>query len=203
MRGFFFNYMKQALINISVQRLTNNIPLDLPAVVFGLNDFYSGYFDNIQRQLIQGLKIQSVTFGDPTISGTQTDFVCIRYNLPPHGFDKIYIRCNEIPYSSLLTSTSFNNFNILNIGYTVSDMNLASKQFIQNVVIQNVSLFGRQTLDSYTPNQFRNDMVKLNDFIELPVNMKIDADKSFNTKMVYSGIPLSSQTMNLSLTIVK
>ena len=82
-------------------------------------------------------------------------------------------------------------------------MNLSSKQFIQNVVIQNVSLFGRQTLDSYTPNQFRNDKIKLNDFIELPVNMKIDADKSFNTKMVYSGIGASSQTMNLSLTIKK
>lgn len=195
--------MKKALINISVKRLTNNIPTNLPAVVFGLNDFYSGYFDNIQRQLTQGLKIQSVTFGDPTIVGTETDFVCIRYYLAPHGFDKIYIRCNEIPYSSLLTSTNYNHFNITSVGYTLSDMNLASKQFIQNVTIQNVSLFGRQTLDTYTPNQFRNDMIKLNDFIELPVNMKINADKSFNTSMVYSGIGASSQTINLSLTIVQ
>lgn len=184
----------RALINISIERLTNNINADLPAPVFGLNDFWNSYFDNIQRQLPYDIELKDVSFLKQSVR---------LWYKGPGGDDYLLISCNEIGYPSLLSSTAFNEFEIENIGYTISKMNLASKQFIQKVNISNISLFGKTIIDSYTPNQYRNDTVKLNDFIDIPLKQKINADRCFNTKIVYSGIPLSSHSINLSLTIKK
>lgn len=194
-----------ALINIQVTRTSNFIPYELPYVIFGLNDFYSGYYETIIRQIANNtiLKLVSVTIGDPSILNSPQNFVCIKYKTF-HGTDNIYITCNEIAYPSLLTSTMFNNFEIDEMNYTISKSNLIPFQFLQKINIQKISLFGKEIIDSYTPNQFRSDLVKLNDFITLPIKQKITAETNFSQKMVNDGGGGGSQyTISYSLNIKK
>lgn len=196
----------RALININIKRLTFDIPFDLPAPIFGLNDFKSNYRDTVKGTLPQGCILKSATVGDPDSPTLGNEFVCLTYfytyGFPPTDVeDKIYISCNEIPYSSLLYSTASSNFEVEKIGYQLTD-NISSRQLNQRINLTDISLFGKKIVDSYTPNQFRTDMVKLNDFIEIPVKQKITADTNFGLSFT-KQVSLTEKQFSVSLHVKK
>lgn len=183
--------MKQALINISVFRQQANINKNLPIVLFCATDFFSGYSQSLKNVLNDNSLIYSV-INQPRLSGSSIRF---RYS---NGVvtDDLFVSSNEIPVTTLTMNSIIKNFELKSIDMTISD-ETKTLQYLQNIYFFNSDLFGKSITDSFTPNQYRNDLLKFNNNINIPINKKIDASKG----LLLNVIPQANFTVNFSLTI--
>lgn len=183
--------MKQALINISVFRQQANINKNLPIVLFCATDFFSGYSQSLKNVLNDNSLIYSV-INQPRLTGSSIRF---RYS---NGIvtDDLFVSSNEIPVTTLTMNSIIKNFELKSIDMTISD-ETKTLQYLQNIYFFNSDLFGKSITDSFTPNQYRNDLLKFNNNINIPINKKIDASKG----LLLNVIPQANFTVNFSLTI--
>lgn len=184
--------MKQALINISIQRQSTNVNKNLPVVLFYANDYLSGY-----AQSLKGLIPNGVTFIGAT-SEINSGNVKFRFqDNVTLGYDNLIVSCNEIPMVTLLQNSITNPFKIKNLGYQLNDTSLIPYQYLQNIEFFKGGVFGKTIGDSITPNQYRGDMFKLDDFIDIPLNYEVNGQIGINTFLT----PKNTFTLNLSLQI--
>lgn len=189
MRGFFFTYMKQGLINISIQRLSSNISQNLPVVLFNANDFLSGYVQSLKGLIPTNIAVTSQT------ELNNTGNILFRYQLGVN-VDRLIASCNEIPLTTLVQNTYTNKMKINNLEYSLNDVSYAPRQYLQKINLINGGIFGKKISDSFTPNMYRNNMNKLEDSINIPLNLDITPSNGLALFMISDA-----QTINLSLTI--
>lgn len=176
------------LINIGIQRQTSNINQPLPVVLFNANDFLSGY-----AQSLKGLIPSNVT----TIAENEanTGNIKFRYQLGVQ-VDNLIASCNEIPMTTLVQNTYTNKLKIINLEYNLNDVSFAARQYLQKINLINGSILGKKTFDSFTPNMYRNDLQKLDDTINIPLNLQITPSNGIALFMISDAL-----SINLSLTI--
>lgn len=176
------------LINIGIERRTSNINQNLPVVLFNANDFLSGY-----AQSLKGLIPSSVT----TIAENETNTGNIKFRYQ-NGIqvDNLFVSCNEIPMTTLVQNTYTNKIKIKNLEYNLNDVSFAPRQYLQKLFLINGGIFGKKTIDSFTPNMYRNDMQKINDSIDIPLNLEITPSNGIAVFMTSDSL-----SINLSLTI--
>ena len=188
MRGFFFNIMI-GLINIGIQRLSSNINQNLPVVLFNANDFLSGYAQSLRGLIPTDIVVTSQT------ELNNTGNILFRYQLGVN-VDRLVASCNEIPLTTLVQNTYTNKMKIKNLEYNLNDFSFAPRQYLQKINLITGGIFGKKVTDSFTPNMYRNDMQKIEDSINIPLNLDITPNNGLALFMFSS-----SQTINLSLTI--
>jgi hypothetical protein len=185
--------MKQALINISIERLTTNINAPLTAVLFCGNDYFSKYAYSLRGFLTSFVSVKDVT-NILSNSGPTGNLLFEFQDLNTGLQDDIAVICNEIPLITLITNSISKPFKINNLGYNLNN-STQTAQYREKVSLLDISNFGKKIKDSFTPNQFRMDMSKLNDTIDIPVNYKVEA----HTGLAFNFI--GANKINLSLTI--
>ncbi len=188
MRGFFFKYMSQALININIQRQSGNINGGLPVVLFNACDFLSGYAQSLKGLLNSGILPISA------LNDANTGSIKYRYQSGLQ-FDNLVASCNEIPLITLLQNTYTNKIKIKNLEYSLDDFTTANRQYLQKIYFIEGGVFGKKIADTITPNMYRNDTQKIQDSINIPLNLEVTAN---NGLVVFIADQLS---INLSLTI--
>ena len=187
--------MKQALFNIECLRQSNTINKPLPVVLFAGNDFFSGYSQSLKGILPQGIETTSVLNQSKGSNAVSTiRYVYVDPNLG--NTDVFFSSSFEIPITTLTTNAIQKPFYIKQINYTISDTT-KTLQYFQNINIISCDLFGKTVVDSFVPNMYRNDMLKFNDSIEIPVNIKIDG----NTGIAFNIIAENNFSVNLSFII--
>lgn len=187
--------MKQAIFNIECLRFSNTINKPLPVILFAGNDFFSGYSQSLKGILPNGIETTSVlnqSKGAGAVSSVRYVF-----NEPSTGNTDVFFTSSfEIPITTLAVNAINKPFYIKQINYTISDLT-KTRQFFQNINLINLDLFGKTITDSFVPNMYRNDMLKFNDSIEIPVNIKIDG----NTGLAINLLPENNFSVNLSFII--
>ena len=182
-----------AIINVEIKRITANINQTLPVVLFAGHDFFSGYVQSLKSLTPNGL-----SFLGANNEASEGSFIRFRYQVPPAGAsDTIRVRANEIPISTLVSNSVVKPFKIKSVNYTVSDLGTINRQFRQNIELFSLGLFGKNTTDSLTPNQFRFDTIKLEDNVNIPLDLTIDG----NTGIGINIIPEVNYSIFLSLFI--
>lgn len=195
MRGFFFSNMKQAIFNIECFRFSNTINKSLPVVLFAGCDFFSGYSQSLRGTLPNGIDVTSVLNQPKGIRPESS--VRFVYNEPSTGStDVFYTSANEIPITTLAVNGIQKPFYIKQINYTISDLT-KTRQFFEKINLIKLDLFGKTITDSFVPNMYRNDMLKFNESIEIPVNIKIDG----NSGLAINLLPEANFSVNLSFII--
>lgn len=184
--------MKQALINISIERTSTNVNANLPVVLFHGNDFLSGY-----AQSLKGLIPQNVNYIGST-NEINSGNVKFRFqDINTLGYDNLILSCNELPMTTLIQNSITKSFKIKSLGYQINDTSLIPYQNLLNIQFFKSDIFGKTIRDSFTPNQYRNDTDKLTDFIEIPLNYEINSNFGINTFLTKKNVI----TVNYSLVI--
>lgn len=180
--------MKQALINLNITRQSGNITGGLPVVLFNACDFLSGYIQSLKGILNSNIIPVSA------VNDANTGNIRFRYQVGAN-FDNLVASCNEIPLITLLQNTYNNKIKIKNLEYSLDDVTTAPRQYLEKIYFIEGGIFGKRILDSITPNMYRNDVQKLEDSINIPLNLDVTAN---NGLVVFLADQLS---INLSLTI--
>jgi hypothetical protein len=176
------------LINIGIERRTSNINQPLPVILFNANDYLSGY-----AQSLKGLIPSSIiTSAENEVN---TGSILFRYQLGA-DVDRLVASCNEIPLTTLVQNTYTNKIKIINLEYNLNDVSFAPRQYLQKINLINGGVLGKKISDSFTPNMYRNDVQKIQDSINIPLNLDITPSNGLG--LFITSDPLS---INLSLTI--
>lgn len=184
--------MKQALINIAVERTSTNINKVLPLTLFHGNDFLSGYAQSLRGLVPNGVELLSVS------NEVSTGNVRFRFrDVVTLQIDDINLKCNELPMTTLIQNSIINPFYIKELGYQLDDTSLIPYQYLLNIEFFKGGVFGKSVTDSITPNQYRFDLQKLDDYIKIPLNYFVNGEIGINLFMT----PKNNFTLNLSLNI--
>lgn len=176
------------LINIGIERKTSNINQPLPVILFNANDFLSGY-----AQSLKGLIPSSIT----TIAENEVNTGNIKFRYQ-NGIqvDNLIASCNEIPLTTLVQNTYTNKIKIKNLEYNLNDVSFAPRQYLQKINLITGEILGKKITDSFTPNMYRNDVQKIQDSIDIPLNLDISPNNGLGLFMISDAL-----SINLSLTI--
>lgn len=184
--------MKNALINIGISRPTKNVNFSLPSVLFNGNDFNSGYVQSLKGLIPFG--VENLGAVNDAVNGN----IEFRFrDTATFLIDKLIVFCNEIPMTTLVQNTISKKIKINEILYQLDDTSLINAQYSQNIQLIESGIFGKKVNDSFTPNQYRSDMVKINDSITLPLNLEIGS----NNGLIVFMTSKSPFVLNLSLNI--
>jgi hypothetical protein len=176
------------LINIGIQRNSSNINQPLPVVLFNANDYLSGY-----AQSLKGLIPTSIS----TIAENEVNTGNVKFRYQQGIFvDFLIASCNEIPLTTLVQNTYTNKIKIKNLEYTLNDVSFAPRQYLQKINLINGGILGKKISDSFTPNMYRNDIQKIQDSIDIPLNLDITPSNGIAFFMMSDSL-----SINLSLTI--
>ena len=176
------------LINIGIQRVTGNINQNLPVILFNANDFLSGY-----AQSLKGLIPSNISADRQT--EVNTGSIKFRYQLGAQ-VDNLIASCNEIPMTTLVQNTYTNKIKIKNLEYNLNDVSFAPRQYLQKLNFIEGGILGKKITDSFTPNMYRSDLQKLDDSINIPLNLDITPSNGIALFMISDSL-----SINLSLTI--
>lgn len=184
--GKFASSNAVASFNMTVNRLTHTIHQTLP-VFIGASDLLSnGYREALAGYLPAGVTLSAVQYGTNAgapfatrVSFTFTEGV---------NTDKIEITCGTLPYPSFLAALNRNKMILSKLRINVPNVASASTQFSQNLTVYERTLFGKgatndiQISGEFTPNQFQNGIVDIDEPIELLSN------KGFIVPVIDAGI---------------
>lgn len=159
-----------AMFDILIERKTANIASNLPVPIFGALDFESDYTEILPASLPAGCTYVIEKTSDK--KGLK-----ITYTVGPNS-DIIEINCVQNAYNNLLRATQGSILQLEQNKLNISDVAEVA-QFAQKVQVVKNTLFGRDTNDSFTPNQFKTDMQNQNDIRVITQNFSIDAESSF------------------------
>lgn len=178
-----------AMFDLTITRNTADIPNDLPIPFFGALDYQSNYVEVISSYLPAGVSLYND--GDAPItlspSGKGLRFHFFKVVGGVNTFDTIDVECSQVPYVNLLRATQGSLINMQQNKMTISNVAIQS-QFSNSVYIYRNSLFGKDSTDSFTPNQFKSDLQNQNDIRTITTNYTVDQE----TSMVFLIKPVES-----------
>jgi hypothetical protein len=184
----------QSLINVQIARVGAQIDKPLPAILFCANDYYSGYQLALKNLVPLGVS----SAGAINTIDNEVSKSFIRFLFTETIFANVNeVRANEIPMATLNANSISNPFTIKQLDITTSNNAFLSEQFRQPVSIIKTGLFGKKIADTFTPSQYLNDMIKLNDYVSIPLDLKIDG----NIGLSFNVLPINNFKLFLSLTI--
>ena len=159
-----------AMFDINIERKTANIAADLPVPLFGALDFESDYTEILPS---------SLPAGTTYIVEKTADKKGLKFTYTQAGnVDIIEVNCVQNAYNNLLRATQGSILQLEQNKLNISDVAQVA-QFTRKVQVVKNTLFGRDTSDSFTPNQFKTDMQNQNDIRVITQNFSIDAESSF------------------------
>lgn len=159
-----------AMFDITITRKTANIAADLPAPLFGVLDKESDYSEILPQLLPVGCSYEIART-------TDRKGLKITYTLGLNS-DIIEITCAQVPYLNLLRASQGSVLRMEQNKMNISDVSVQS-QFRNKVQVTRNTIFGKDTNDSYTPNQFKSDMQNQNDIRTITANFNVDLETSF------------------------
>lgn len=159
-----------AMFDITITRKTATIAADLPAPLFGVLDKESDYSEILPQLLPVGCSYEIART-------TDRKGLKITYTLGVNS-DIIEITCAQVPYLNLLRASQGSVLRMEQNKMNISDVSVQS-QFRNKVQVTRNTIFGKDTNDSYTPNQFKSDMQNQNDIRTITANFNVDLETSF------------------------
>lgn len=165
-----------AMFDLTITRVTNTINADLPVPFFGALDYQSNYVEVISSYLPAGVSLYNDGAAPIEISpsGKGLRF----YFTQGLNVDTIDVECSQVPYVNLLRATQGSLINMQQNKMTISNVAIQA-QFSNSVYIYKNSLFGKDSTDSFTPNQFKSDLQNQNDIRTITTSYTIDQETSF------------------------
>lgn len=188
--------LSAATFDILIERESFNIPNTLPVVLFGALDRESDYVDIISPELASGITYTIAKTDDN--KGLKFTFTKTLVENP----DVVTIRCNETPYLNLLRASQGSIFKMQQNKLLISDVAFQS-QFSQKVQVVNRSMFGKNTYDTFTPNQYKSDLQNQNDIRTIDAIIDIDMQRSLLMNVAYKADYDSSFLVTLTSFIQK
>lgn len=182
---------------ITPATLNANLQVRLPWFLFGYNDSNSGF-----RGLINNNPVSTNdwTIGVPFIFGrdaetvgnltstvtsdfTRGDLVIPFTSALPGGgtttLATVVIRCTTVGYGTLLNSLVSDTFAINLIRYIVNDETATNlDQFSNDINLFGISLFGKITSDSYSPNASKTPEQEQRNIIDITIAQNMDKERA-------------------------
>lgn len=180
-----------AIFDITITRATANINASLPLPIFGVLDRESNYTEIINQDLPSGTVLTSITTSG---SGKGLTFTYTS----GLNVDTIDVECAQVPYVNILRASQTSLLKMQQNKLQISDVTKQT-QFSQKVGIVVNTIFGKNTSDSYTPNQFKSDLQNQNDIRTITTITDIDSE----TSMVFLVIPEASFSLTFTSYIQK
>lgn len=165
-----------AMFDITITRNSANIASALPIPIFGALDFESNYAEIISQDLPTGCVLTSIT---KTSTGKGLRFTYTS----GANVDTIDIECSQNPYVNLLRASQGSLLKFQQNKMQISDTTKQT-QFSQKVQVAVNTLFGKDTKDSFTPNQFKSDLQNQNDIRTITSVYDIDQETSLTFLMI-------------------
>lgn len=167
----------EAQVNFQIKRLTANIALDLPVVLFGPYDLASKYQQIIQQLLPPTVTLTGLDVGKIAGGELFADFV---FTAPGPLVDTIRVSCQEYAYPSFLEALKGSKFLMSNGRYSISDTGATGlQQMTKQMQYVSKSMFGKSINDkvplsaSKSPFQFQNGIV------DILGTYEVNAERSF------------------------
>ncbi len=180
-----------AIFDITISRASANINASLPLPIFGCLDKESNYTEIINQDLPAGTVLTSITTS-PTGKGLRFTYTS------GLNVDTIDVECAQVPYVNILRASQTSLLKMQQNKLQISDVTKQT-QFSQKVGIVVNTIFGKNTSDSYTPNQFKSDLQNQNDIRTITTVTDIDSE----TSMVFLVIPEASFSLTFTSYIQK
>lgn len=180
-----------AIFDITITRATANINASLPLPIFGVLDRESNYAEIINQDLPSGTVLTSITTSG---SGKGLTFTYTS----GLNVDTIDVECAQVPYVNILRASQTSLLKMQQNKLQISDVTKQT-QFSQKVGIVVNTIFGKNTSDSYTPNQFKSDLQNQNDIRTITTITDIDSE----TSMVFLVIPEAAFSLTFTSYIQK
>lgn len=159
-----------AMFDITITRKTANIAADLPIPLFGVLDRESDYSEILPQLLPVGTSYE--------IART-TDRKGLKFTFTSGlNVDIVEVTCAQVPYLNLLRASQGSMLRMEQNKMNISDVSVQN-QFRNKVQVTRNTIFGKDTNDSYTPNQFKSDMQNQNDIRTITANFNVDLETSF------------------------
>lgn len=185
----------ESLINVQIQRVGAVINKNLPAILFCANDYFSGY--QLALKNLVPLNVQSQGAINTIDTEVTKSFIRFLFTQTGGGSSVNEVRANEIPIATLNSSSITNPFTIKKMDITLNNENYLNEFFRLPISIIKTGLFGKKVADTFTPSMYLNDMLKFNNFVSIPLNLKIDG----NTGLSFNTLPINKLQILLSFTI--
>jgi hypothetical protein len=161
-----------AMFDLTITRNTAAIASALPLPIFGALDFESNYVEIISQDLPTGCVLTSIT---KTATGKGLRFTYTS----GANVDTIDVECAQVPYLNLLRASQGSLLKFSQQKMSISDTTKQT-QFSKKVQITVNTIFGKNTNDSYTPNQFKTDLQNQNDIRTITAITDIDQETSIS-----------------------
>jgi hypothetical protein len=165
-----------AIFDITISRNSSNIAASLPLPIFGVLDRESNYVEIISQDLPAGTVLTSIAL---TPSGKGLRFTYTS----GVNVDSIDIECAQVPYVNILRAAQTSLLKMQQNKMQISDVTLQS-QFSQKVGLVVNTIFGKNTSDSFTPNQFKSDLQNQNDIRTITWVADIDSETSLTFQVI-------------------
>jgi hypothetical protein len=165
-----------AIFDITISRNSANIAASLPLPIFGVLDRESNYVEIISQDLPAGTVLTSIAL---TPSGKGLRFTYTS----GLNVDSIDIECAQVPYVNILRAAQTSLLKMQQNKMQISDVTLQS-QFSQKVGLVVNTIFGKNTSDSFTPNQFKSDLQNQNDIRTITWVADIDSETSLTFQVI-------------------
>ena len=139
-------------------------------------DRESNYVEIISQDLPAGTVLTSIAL---TPSGKGLRFTYTS----GVNVDSIDIECAQVPYVNILRAAQTSLLKMQQNKMQISDVTLQS-QFSQKVGLVVNTIFGKNTSDSFTPNQFKSDLQNQNDIRTITWVADIDSETSLTFQVI-------------------
>lgn len=152
------NSQFNAYVNILVKRVSANIALPLPFIIFGVLQFATSYANIIGSYLPTGVTLTNVT--QSATGGVILEFT------QGANVDTVTIECNQVGYKQFLAALNTDQFDVGMMRYSLSDPTQLA-QYQQLFQLGTKSLFGKASQTDFpiemhkTPNQFQNAIIDI------------------------------------------
>lgn len=221
--NFYLRFYTEAA-GVFTEVLAADLPAALkqkfPAILWGLTDFDAGFIKSTQQYALQGgwaygapqiygklpilwtsdgiaadATVKSfITFGDMVFTFKAT-FGGDDY----HAF--LVVNNANAPYSTNLSATSSNKYNVNGLRYQLNDQSDAAVlQFKNKFGVYRNSMFGRFITDTFNPLSYKQAKDQQRDILDLPFQQTVDKDAILSIPINYDrrdGVVISVFVMNI------
>lgn len=179
----------------------------LPFFLFGQADFQAGY-----SVLQQNFPVSVWNYGDPFVYGkdvARTEFSELDATVkallqkgdvvqpftavvtgPTNTVALVVMRCTDVPYATLLESTSSNLFKINMVRITLADSQATNLAQLRNPInVGTETMFGRFTKDTINPNSFKNPEQNQANIVDVLARIDIYKEKAIAQYINYDVAP--------------
>lgn len=192
----YFTESSGVYTSIAASALDATLKTKLPFFLFGQADFQAGY-----SVLQQNFPVSVWTYGDPFVYGkdvARTAFSDLDANVtallqkgdvvqpftavvsgPTNTVALVVMRCSDVPYATLLESTSSNLFKINMVRITLADATATNLAQLRNPInVGTETMFGRFTKDTINPNSFKNPEQNQANIVDVLARIDIYKEKA-------------------------